>query len=165
MSQVKSQNQSHRSESVCGSESQSESEFLSLSQGHSGEGHWIVGRQVATCLVFNCVYCSIICSLVLVESCRLSQFSWQITLTLSPPPHSDPERQVFKSKFSGWDDVIAVDFTRTAESVRRTGADINAWAKKQQTKTDLSALFTPRQVSRDRTGQRQVRTGQGRSAV
>ena len=54
--------------------------------------------------------------------------------------------QVFKSKFSGWDDVIAVDFTRTAESVRRTGADIGAWAKKQQTKTDLSALFTPRQV-------------------
>ncbi|KAF0310088.1 Protein flightless-1 [Amphibalanus amphitrite] len=56
------------------------------------------------------------------------------------------ESQVFKSKFSGWDDVIAVDFTRTAESVRRTGADINAWAKKQQTKTDLSALFTPRQI-------------------
>lgn len=31
---------------------------------------------------------------------------------------------VFKSKFVGWDDVIAVDFTRTAASVARTGADL-----------------------------------------
>jgi len=46
----------------------------------------------------------------------------------------------------GWDDVIAVDFTRTAESVRRTGPDIQSWARRQQTKTDLSALFTPRQT-------------------
>ena len=27
------------------------------------------------------------------------------------------ETQVFKTKFSGWDDVIAVDFTRTASRV------------------------------------------------
>ena len=27
------------------------------------------------------------------------------------------ETQVFKTKFSGWDDVLAVDFTRTAERV------------------------------------------------
>lgn len=55
------------------------------------------------------------------------------------------ENQVFKSKFYGWDDVIAVDFTRTAESVQRTGADLTKWAGQQQTKTDLSSLFAPRQ--------------------
>ena len=57
------------------------------------------------------------------------------------------ESQVFKSKFLGWDDVIGVDFTRTASSVARTGADLNKWAKKQETKIDLSALFTNRQPS------------------
>ena len=45
----------------------------------------------------------------------------------------------------GWDDVIAVDFTRHAHSVQRTGADLQAWARRQETKNDLSALFTPRQ--------------------
>lgn len=45
----------------------------------------------------------------------------------------------------GWDDVIAVDFTRTAHSVQRTGADLQKWARQQETKVDLSALFTPRQ--------------------
>lgn len=57
------------------------------------------------------------------------------------------ESQVFKSKFTGWDEVIAVDFTRTAQSVARTGADLSGWAKKQETKADLSALFMPRQPS------------------
>ena len=47
----------------------------------------------------------------------------------------------------GWDDVIAVDFTRTAHSVQRTGADLQKWAREQETKVDLSALFTPRQPS------------------
>ena len=46
---------------------------------------------------------------------------------------------------AAWDDVIAVDFTRTAHSVQRTGADLQSWARKQETKVDLSALFTPRQ--------------------
>ncbi|KAL1442183.1 hypothetical protein MTO96_030894 [Rhipicephalus appendiculatus] len=55
------------------------------------------------------------------------------------------ETMVFKSKFVGWDDVIAVDFTRTAESVARTGADLQKWMATQKTKTDLSALFMPRQ--------------------
>ena len=41
------------------------------------------------------------------------------------------ESQVFKAKFVGWDDVIGVDFTRTAQSVQRTGADLNKWANKQ----------------------------------
>ena len=27
------------------------------------------------------------------------------------------ESQVFKSKFAGWDDIIAVDYTRSTESV------------------------------------------------
>ncbi|XP_046402839.1 protein flightless-1 [Ischnura elegans] len=55
------------------------------------------------------------------------------------------ETQIFKSKFAGWDDIVAVDFTRTAESVRRTGADLVEWAKRQETKADLAALFAPRQ--------------------
>nr|XP_053631207.1 protein flightless-1-like isoform X2 [Cherax quadricarinatus] len=55
------------------------------------------------------------------------------------------EPQVFKTKFNGWTDVIDVDFTRTAESVRKTGANLKDWAAKQETKVDLSALFTPRQ--------------------
>lgn len=55
------------------------------------------------------------------------------------------EPQVFKTKFNGWTDVIDVDFTRTAESVRKTGANLKDWASKQETKVDLSALFTPRQ--------------------
>lgn len=55
------------------------------------------------------------------------------------------EPQVFKSKFVGWDEVIAVDFTRTAGSVRKTGADLDEWARNQETKADLTALFTPRQ--------------------
>jgi hypothetical protein len=42
--------------------------------------------------------------------------------------------QMFKSKFSGWDEVIAVDFTRTAESVQKTGADLTKWARQQETK-------------------------------
>lgn len=41
------------------------------------------------------------------------------------------ENQVFKSKFTGWDEVIAVDFTRTAQSVARTGADLNRWVRKK----------------------------------
>lgn len=47
------------------------------------------------------------------------------------------ETQVFKSKFSGWNEVIAVDFTRTAQSVARTGADLSGWAKKQEAKVSL----------------------------
>lgn len=53
---------------------------------------------------------------------------------------------VFKSKFVGWDDVIAVDFTRTATSVARTGADLTKWMKSQETKVDLAVLFSPRQT-------------------
>lgn len=44
------------------------------------------------------------------------------------------EPQILKLKFSDWDDVIAVDFTRTAESVQKTGADLVKWAQQQETK-------------------------------
>lgn len=33
--------------------------------------------------------------------------------------------------------MIAVDFTRTAESVAKTGADLTKWAKQQETKVCL----------------------------
>lgn len=55
------------------------------------------------------------------------------------------ETQMFKSNFSGWEEIIAVDFTRTAQSVAKTGADLTKWAKKQETRADLAALFMPRQ--------------------
>ncbi|XP_065367478.1 protein flightless-1 [Calliphora vicina] len=57
----------------------------------------------------------------------------------------DTETQIFKSKFIGWDEVMAVDFTRTANSVAKTGADLTKWAKQQETRADLAALFMPRQ--------------------
>lgn len=44
------------------------------------------------------------------------------------------EHQIFKIRFVGWEEVIAVDFTRTAESVQKTGADLTKWAMKQETK-------------------------------
>lgn len=55
------------------------------------------------------------------------------------------ESQLLKTKFDGWDDVIAVDFTRTAESVQKTGADLIKWMSGQDVKVDLSSLFMPRQ--------------------
>ncbi|KAL7745344.1 hypothetical protein ACLKA6_015362 [Drosophila palustris] len=55
------------------------------------------------------------------------------------------EMQIFRTKFPGWDEVMAVDFTRTAKSVAKTGANLTQWARKQETRTDLAALFMPRQ--------------------
>ena len=37
--------------------------------------------------------------------------------------------------------MIAVDFTRTAISVARTGADLKKWMTTQETKVDLAVLF------------------------
>lgn len=59
------------------------------------------------------------------------------------------ETQLFKTKFYDWDDVIAVDYTRTAESVSKTGPDLMKWMSKQIVKTDLSPLFMPRQLPLD----------------
>lgn len=47
------------------------------------------------------------------------------------------ELQIFKAKFPAWDEVIPVDFTRTAESVMKTGADLTKWARQQETKVGL----------------------------
>ncbi|XP_071129219.1 protein flightless-1 homolog isoform X5 [Mytilus edulis] len=55
------------------------------------------------------------------------------------------ESQIFKTKFFGWDDVLPVDFTRTAESITRRGADLKVIMERDKMKTDLSALFMPRQ--------------------
>ncbi|XP_025115858.1 LOW QUALITY PROTEIN: protein flightless-1 homolog [Pomacea canaliculata] len=57
------------------------------------------------------------------------------------------EPQIFKTKFIGWDDVIPVDYTRTAESVIRRGADMKIIMERDKMQTDLSALFMPRQPS------------------
>ncbi|XP_065660164.1 protein flightless-1 homolog isoform X2 [Hydra vulgaris] len=66
------------------------------------------------------------------------------------------ENSVFKSKFNGWDDVLSVDFTKTAKSVSASRAEV---AEKQQEpnivphlappkvqKVDLASLFTSRQL-------------------
>lgn len=57
------------------------------------------------------------------------------------------EPQIFKTKFVGWDDVLPVDYTRTAESVTRRGADMKVIMERDKMKTDLSALFMARQPS------------------
>ncbi|RZF40467.1 hypothetical protein LSTR_LSTR000346 [Laodelphax striatellus] len=87
--------------------------------------------------------------LVRAAAVKLSQ---ELFTMLDRPDHAlvtriqeGTETQIFKTKFVGWDEVIAVDFTRTVESVQKTGADLTKWAKQQETKADLAALFTPRQ--------------------
>ncbi|XP_060138385.1 protein flightless-1 homolog [Zootoca vivipara] len=59
------------------------------------------------------------------------------------------ECQVFKSKFKNWDDVLKVDYTRNAESVKQaeglSGKVQKDSEKKDQMKADLTALFLPRQ--------------------
>ena len=66
------------------------------------------------------------------------------------------EPQLLKSKFEGWNDVIPVDFTRTAESVSRTGADLVKWMSGQEVKADLQALFMPRQPPMTKEEARQL---------
>lgn len=76
--------------------------------------------------------------LVRAAAVKLSQ---ELFAMLDRPSHAwvtrvqeGTETQLFKSKFCGWDEVIAVDFTRTAESVAKTGADLTKWARQQETK-------------------------------
>lgn len=58
------------------------------------------------------------------------------------------ETESFKSRFSSWDTIVPVDFTRTAESVQKIGSNINKWLDQHSdTKYDLSALLMPRQPS------------------
>ena len=42
------------------------------------------------------------------------------------------ESQVFKSKFEGWDDLIAVDYTRSADAVHKKNAKFNSQIKEMQ---------------------------------
>lgn len=39
------------------------------------------------------------------------------------------ETTYFRSKFTAWDDIVPFDFTRTADSVQRRGADIKVEKK------------------------------------
>ncbi|KTF89064.1 hypothetical protein cypCar_00012721 [Cyprinus carpio] len=59
------------------------------------------------------------------------------------------QRLVFKSKFKNWDDVLKVDYTRNAESVKQneglSGKVKKDAEQKDQMKADLTALFLPRQ--------------------
>ncbi|XP_061411442.1 protein flightless-1 homolog [Lethenteron reissneri] len=62
------------------------------------------------------------------------------------------ESQIFKSKFRNWDDILAVDYTRSADAVGRAAGldgkvqqDAAPRRQQQQLKADLSALFYPRQ--------------------
>ncbi|MCP9259008.1 Gelsolin [Dirofilaria immitis] len=55
------------------------------------------------------------------------------------------ESTMFRSKFQGWDDIIPIDFTRTAESVQRRGVDLKIIMERDKIKTDLAPLFLPRQ--------------------
>eukprot|EP00057_Strongylocentrotus_purpuratus_P005896 XP_011660370.1 PREDICTED: protein flightless-1 homolog [Strongylocentrotus purpuratus] len=57
------------------------------------------------------------------------------------------ESQVFKSKFPGWDDVLAVDYTKRADQIYKKPAIQKDLQDKEELKTDLSALFMPRQPS------------------
>jgi hypothetical protein len=38
--------------------------------------------------------------------------------------NEDEETTIFRSKFACWDDYLPVDFTMTADTVQRRGADI-----------------------------------------
>lgn len=43
--------------------------------------------------------------------------------TISKETEGD-ETTMFRSKFSGWDDIVPVDYTMTADTVQRRGTDI-----------------------------------------
>ncbi|CAF0908368.1 unnamed protein product, partial [Didymodactylos carnosus] len=66
------------------------------------------------------------------------------------------ESQVFKSKFEGWDDVIGVDFTRTAESVLKKGADMKKILQENEMKCNLQALFKSRPLWQTREQAREA---------
>ena len=58
------------------------------------------------------------------------------------------ENQVFKSKFEAWDDVLAVDFTRTAENVSRKGADMKVCWQFSRDERDPTVVFFYRKFSK-----------------
>ena len=85
---------------------------------------------------YKCFRCGL--AMTCVKSCRFGKkstklvraaavkLSHELFSMLNRPSHAlitriqqGTEPQIFKIKFSDWDDVIAVDFTRTAESVQK----------------------------------------------
>ncbi|KAF8561182.1 hypothetical protein P879_04809 [Paragonimus westermani] len=55
------------------------------------------------------------------------------------------EPQIFRAQFSDWEEAMAVDFTRTVESVAKRGVDMHAILEKYKLATDLRVLLTPRE--------------------
>ncbi|KAG5447601.1 Protein flightless-1 [Clonorchis sinensis] len=65
-----------------------------------------------------------------------------------PPPQvctQGAEPQIFRAQFVDWEEALAVDFTRTSESIAKRGADLNAILEKDKPTTDLRALIAPRE--------------------
>ncbi|KAL3116089.1 hypothetical protein niasHT_007389 [Heterodera trifolii] len=58
--------------------------------------------------------------------------------------NEDEESTIFRSKFAAWDDIVPFDFTMTADTVQRRGADIKVIMERDKLKTDLVALFLDR---------------------
>lgn len=54
------------------------------------------------------------------------------------------ETTMFRSKFVGWDDIVPFDFTMTADTVQRRGADVKVIMERDKMKTDLVSLFLER---------------------
>lgn len=50
----------------------------------------------------------------------------------------------FRQRFAAWDDIIPVDYTMTAETVQRRGADIKVIMERDKMKVETDALFTDR---------------------
>uniref|UniRef100_A0A5K3ERA7 Protein flightless-1-like protein n=1 Tax=Mesocestoides corti TaxID=53468 RepID=A0A5K3ERA7_MESCO len=66
---------------------------------------------------------------------------------LHPQPCPEgAESEIFRAQFVGWEPAMAVDFTRTAQSVTARGADPNVILERDQIKTDLRALLAPRET-------------------
>ncbi|TNN19777.1 Protein flightless-1 isoform 2 [Schistosoma japonicum] len=76
------------------------------------------------------------------------QLDWwnDFTDSLLQPCTQGAETQIFKCQFSDWDEALAVDFTRTADSVARRGVDINQILEKDKLTTDLRTLLAPRET-------------------
>ncbi|XP_057311886.1 protein flightless-1 homolog [Hydractinia symbiolongicarpus] len=89
---------------------------------------------------------------------ELSEFLPRPAFSLVTRNLEGVEQSVFKTKFAGWDDVLAVDFTKTADRVAQIKKESDANAGKSEDsvvpnlpppkvqKVDLAALFTARQL-------------------
>ncbi|VDP15283.1 unnamed protein product [Echinostoma caproni] len=83
---------------------------------------------------------------VLATASELSSTAWLTFVRPAPQICSQgAENQIFRAQFYDWEEAIAVDFTRTVESVAKRGVDMNAILEKYKPATDLRALLTPRE--------------------